>query len=165
MADPLERGSAEQIRHLYSELGPALLGYASLILKNRSAAEDVLHQVFLKFLEGRVPLPREPRPYLFRAIGNAALNHRRGELRETARREELQLFETSTGMESSAAELDAAIAELPEEQQQIVFLKVWGEMTFEEVAQLLGISSNTAATRYRLALAKLRARLASLGRR
>ena len=45
---------------------------------------------------------------------------------------------------------------LPEDQRQVVVLHVWGEFTFSQTAEVLGISSNTAASRYRYALANLR---------
>jgi RNA polymerase sigma-70 factor (ECF subfamily) len=46
--------------------------------------------------------------------------------------------------------------ELPEEQREVIMLHVWGQMSFEETAAALGISPNTAASRYRYGLSKLR---------
>ena len=46
--------------------------------------------------------------------------------------------------------------ELPAEQREVVVMKVWGEMTLEEMAQVLEIPVNTVASRYRYALGKLR---------
>jgi RNA polymerase sigma-70 factor (ECF subfamily) len=48
------------------------------------------------------------------------------------------------------------MAALPDDQQQVIVLHVWGELTFPQIGELLDISSNTAASRYRYALAKLR---------
>jgi RNA polymerase sigma-70 factor (ECF subfamily) len=48
---------------------------------------------------------------------------------------------------------------LPEEQRTVVHLKLWEEFTFDEIAAALGISANTAASRYRYGIDKLRARL------
>src|SRR5439155_12214786 len=58
--------------------------------------------------------------------------------------------------------LSAALAELPTEQRAIVHLKLWEGLTFEQIADLLGISPNTAASRYRYGLDKLRDRLRPL---
>ncbi|HTL18027.1 MAG TPA: sigma factor-like helix-turn-helix DNA-binding protein, partial [Patescibacteria group bacterium] len=58
--------------------------------------------------------------------------------------------------------LSAALAELPAEQRAVVHLKVWEGMTFETIAELLDIPLNTAASRYRYGLDKLRARLRPL---
>jgi RNA polymerase sigma-70 factor (ECF subfamily) len=60
------------------------------------------------------------------------------------------------------AELSAALQELPEDQRAIVHLKLWGGMTFEEIADALAISPNTAASRYRYGIDKLRNRLRPL---
>ena len=70
------------VRRLYEEHGRGLLGYASALLRDPSAAEDVLHQVFLKLLGGRVAIDGPPRAYLFRAVRNGALNHIRGQSRD-----------------------------------------------------------------------------------
>jgi RNA polymerase sigma factor (sigma-70 family) len=52
--------------------------------------------------------------------------------------------------------LRRALGELPDDQREVIILHVWGELTFSEIADLLGVSSNTTASRYRYALAKLR---------
>ncbi len=48
------------------------------------------------------------------------------------------------------------MAALPQEQREVVVLHVWGEFTFSQIGELLAISSNTAGSRYRFALARLR---------
>ena len=59
-------------------------------------------------------------------------------------------------------ELSEALAGLPEEQRAVVHLKLWEGLTFEEIAAALDISPNTAASRYRYGLDKLRDRLRPL---
>ncbi|MFI5183914.1 MAG: RNA polymerase sigma factor [Vicinamibacteria bacterium] len=160
MTTPDERGTAaDEVRRLYEELAPALLAYATSLLRSTAPAQDVLHQVFLRLLRGSVVVPREPRRYLFKAIRNAALNLLRSETRETARRIAAPIFVAPDGLEAATVELERALLELPEEQREIVILKVWGGLTFEEAANIAGVPPNTAASRYRYALAKLRERL------
>ena len=65
-------------------------------------------------------------------------------------------------MEEAGLALQSALAELPDEQREIMILRVWGQLTFEEAAAALDISPNTAASRYRYALAKLKERLRPL---
>ena len=71
----------------------------------------------------------------------------------------------STWFESPMAEAErvqtvqSVLVGLPAEQQEVVTLKIWGELTFAEIAEVLGIPANTAASRYRLALETLRRRL------
>ena len=52
--------------------------------------------------------------------------------------------------------VEKAVRRLPSEQQEVILLKIWGEMTFEDIGNTLDISLNTAASRYRYALEKLR---------
>ncbi len=59
--------------------------------------------------------------------------------------------------EWSAGDVQQLVAQLADEQREVVILKIWGEMTFEQIAAALGIPMNTAASRYRYALANLRA--------
>lgn len=144
----------EEVQDLYRQYGPALLAYATNLLADRGAAEDVLHQVFLKLL-GMSRLPEDPRPYLFKAMRNRALNA----IRSKARLGPLDGQEwlvRPPGLADAAVEAESAIRELPPEQREVVVMRIWGEMTFAEIARILQVSENTAASRYRYALNKLR---------
>ena len=154
----------DEIEQLYREHGPALLAYATTIVESRSSAQDVLHQVFLKLLSGKVQMPDDPKPYLFRAVRNASLNYRRGTKRDTPYEDVEVKFVGPFGKAESAADLSRALADLPVEQRQIVILKIWGQLTLQEVADLLEIPANTAASRYRYALEKLRERMGVPGK-
>jgi RNA polymerase sigma factor (sigma-70 family) len=146
-----------EIQALYRQHGPALLAYGASLLGDRAAAEDVLHQVFLEML-GKISMPDEPRPYLFRAIRNRALNSRRASERLTALDHHEWLVKTEATMQAAIA-IEKAMRELSPEQREVVVMKVWGEMTLEEMAKVLEIPVNTVASRYRYALAKLREQL------
>jgi RNA polymerase sigma-70 factor (ECF subfamily) len=146
------------VERLYVELGPALLAYARSIVPSRAEAEDALQQVFLKLITSN-GLPHEPRPYLFRAVRNTCLNRRRSVARELACDTlEPAMFTAPVGLEAVRLEIEDAIKELPLEQREVVTLKVWGGMTLEQVAQVLDVPLNTAASRYRYAVGKLRSR-------
>ncbi len=151
MADKL---TDVEIQNLYRQHGPALLAYGASLLGDRAAAEDVLHQVFLEML-GKISMPDEPRPYLFRAVRNRALNSRRGTERLTALDHHEWLVKTEATMQAAIA-VEKAMRDLPDEQREVVVMKVWGEMTLEEIAKVLEIPVNTVSSRYRYALAKLR---------
>jgi RNA polymerase sigma-70 factor (ECF subfamily) len=160
----------QQVRTLYEHHGAALLAYAVSLLQDRAASEDVLQQVFLKLLRGPVVVTGQPLHYVYRAIRNTALNYRRRQSREVAL-EALDAtstnghwLESPPGLEEMGLALQAALRELPDEQREIIVLRVWGQMTFEEAAEALGIPPNTAASRYRYALAKLKERLQPLAK-
>jgi len=144
------------VRRLYEEHGPALLAYASALLRDPSAAEDVLHQVFVKLLAGRVSIDGPPAAYLFRAVRNAALNRIRGQSREVGLDDAVLWLESPGAPRETVLALQSALQALPREQREVVVLHVWGQQTFEETAAIVGISPNTAASRYRYALAKLK---------
>jgi RNA polymerase sigma-70 factor, ECF subfamily len=147
------------VRRLYDEHGRGLLAYACALLRDPSAAEDVLHQVFLNVLRSRATISGEPARYLFRAVRNTALNHIRGRSREVELPGDgaggVWLESPDASKETSLA-LQSALKTLPEEQREVVVLHIWGELTFEEAAAIIGISPNTAASRYRYGLEKLK---------
>ena len=72
---------------------------------------------------------------------------------------------TTAPVEIEDEALAAAVAALPIEQREVIALKIDGDLTFAEIAAVIGISANTAASRYRYALEKLRAALAKEIRR
>jgi RNA polymerase sigma-70 factor (ECF subfamily) len=152
-------GRNAAIEKLYRDLGPALLAYARSLLHDAAAAEDALHQVFLKLTSSRGALPDEPRPYLFRAVRNASLNRLRSVTRQTASDIEPSIFVAPNSLSDLVPDLERALASLPDEQREVVLLRVWGGLTLAAAAQVMGVSPNTAASRYRYGLARLRERL------
>src|SRR6185295_19023224 len=90
--EPTPQTSPEELRRLYAELGPALLAYARSITLDVPAAQDALHGVFLRLLDRPAAAIAEPRPYLFRAVRNEALNARRKSFRERSGQREAWLL-------------------------------------------------------------------------
>jgi RNA polymerase sigma-70 factor (ECF subfamily) len=148
-----------EVERLYQLYGAKLLAYGCAITVDRAAAEDALHQLFLKLLRGDVELPEVARPYLFRSMRNAALNSRRRVSREVELDAEHSWFVGPQTRMEEALTLQAELSRLPDEQREAVMLHVWGRLTFEEVADVTGVTLNTAASRYRYGLEKLRERL------
>ena len=58
--------------------------------------------------------------------------------------------------QGDAQQIEQAIQTLPDYYKEVIILKIWGELTFEQIADTLDIPMNTAASRYRYALEKLR---------
>jgi len=152
--------SNEEVRRLYEEHAPALLGYACALLGARASAEDVLHAVFLALIDEKKPLA-DPVPYVFRAVRNAALNVRRQDVRLIPIENESGWFESANGISESALAVQEALITLPDVQREVVVLHFWCGMTFVEIAALTHIRPNTAASRYRYGLSKLRELLRS----
>ena len=146
----------DEVRRLYELHGPALLAYACAFLRDPSGAEDVVHQVFLRLLREHVTVSGPPVGYLFRAVRNGALNHIRGRSREVELCGDGQWLESPSGSTEMAMALQSALQSVPEEQREVIVLRIWGQLTFEEAGAVIGISPNTAASRYRYGLAKLK---------
>jgi len=157
-------GKNAAVEALYRDLGPALLAYARSLLRDATMAEDVVHQVFLKLISSGEALPDEPRPYLFRAARNTSLNRLRATSRERRHRAEPPMFVAGNGLSDLVPDLERALAELPTEQREVVVLRVWGGLTLQAAAQVTGVSTNTAASRFRYGLARLRERFGHHGR-
>jgi RNA polymerase sigma-70 factor, ECF subfamily len=144
----------DQIRKLYEQHSRGLFAYACSYVSSFASAEDALHQVFERLLRGDLGIEGEPARYLYRAVRNVALNQIRNRSREVNLDD--GWIESPSGMEQAGFELQSSLQDLPEEQREVILLHVWGEMSFEEVAAALGIPANTAASRYRYGLSKLR---------
>jgi RNA polymerase sigma-70 factor (ECF subfamily) len=104
-----------------------------------------------------------PVPYVYRAVRNTALNFQRQESRTIQLEDEAAWFEPIRLMSEVALAVQEALYTLPSQQREVVVLHLWSEMTFCEIASLIGIPSDTAASRYRYALSKLRESLRTLG--
>jgi RNA polymerase sigma-70 factor (ECF subfamily) len=105
----------------------------------------------------RAAAPDQPEHYCVRSFRNRALNYRRGIWRRLAREfESHRWFERSSSETYAERQAMHCLAGLPEDQREVIVLKIWHEHTFEEIGELLDISPHTAAGRYRYGLQKLK---------
>jgi RNA polymerase sigma-70 factor (ECF subfamily) len=124
---------------------------------DRGRAQDAVHQVFLKLLEGGTQSQVvDIKAYLFRCVRNAVLNETKIFQRSMSLEDDSAWFNPPERDYSAELNLRRELSILPVDQRETVVLHIWGELTFSQVAEILGISANTAASRYRYALAKLR---------
>ncbi len=145
--------------------GAALVLLARQIVSSRADAEDVVQEAFVRFWRSRASVA-DPVAYLFACVKHCALDWQRGRRRQTRREEQAarpemeSLFIGSAELGERRATIGDALRELPAEQAEVLVLKIWGELTFPQIAEALDIPPNTAASRYRYAIAKLRESLA-----
>ena len=152
--------SHEDWKTCFAQLGPALLLFARRWTNSRADAEDVVQEAFVRFWRRQHSL--ENRALLYATVRSTALDRLRRDQRR-ARREALAAldgadhFEPEFSPEDEGQQLLAAAVErLPNEQREVVVLKIWNELTFAEIGSALEISQNTAASRYRYALSALK---------
>jgi RNA polymerase sigma-70 factor (ECF subfamily) len=123
--------------------------------------EDLVHDAFVKLAQ-QSPPPAQVLPWLYRVVRNAALAEGRGEARRRRRQNQasaLEVWFEVADDQIDGREATRLLAELPLEQREAVVARIWGGLTFEELAQLAGCSLPTAHRRYQAGLAALRERL------
>src|SRR3954452_16207001 len=146
---------------IYDAKGAELLIYGRALGLSHAEAEDVLQDTFIALFK-MAHAPSQPEHYCVRAFRNRVLNYKRSLWRRITREfESKSWFEKSDTETAHEAEAMRCLADLPPEQREVIVLKIWHEYTFEDVGELLEISPNTAAGRYRYGLQKLKACLAT----
>lgn len=159
------------IERLYDEHAQPLFAFLLNLTRDEADTRDLLQELFVKLAREPKLLAgiRAERAFLIRLAHNAAIDlmRRRGTRERTKEHfaaEILSPFAATADPDEAVfrAELSAALAELPVEQRAVVHLKLWGGLTFEAIAAALAIPPNTAASRYRYGLDKLRDRLRPL---
>lgn len=155
-----------KLARLYDTHAAGLYRLLRRMAGSEADARDLLQDVFVKLArQGIGKNCGHERGYLFCLARNLAIDWLRR--RQTAARidDRLRSETLEADLHDHAGERDdeqltAALDALPVEQRVVVHLRIWEEMTFEELGRVLEIPANTAASRYRYALEKLRAQLA-----
>ena len=141
---------------LYEAKAGELILYGRALGLSHSEAEDVLQETFVALVQRAQP-PIQPERYCLRTFRNRVLNYRRGLWRRLTRElESRHWFERSPDQTPYERVAMRRLAELPVEQREVIVLKIWHEYTFDEIGELLELSPNTVAGRYRYGLEKLR---------
>jgi RNA polymerase sigma-70 factor (ECF subfamily) len=149
-------------RAVYEAKAAELLLYGRALGLSHAEAEDVLQETFVALLDVKDE-PSKPEHYCVRAFRNRALNYKRALWRRITREfESKRWFEKTEANTAQENEAMRCLADLPREQREVIVLKIWHEYTFEEIGDLLELSPNTAAGRYRYGLQKLKACLTTI---
>lgn len=135
-----------------------------MIVGDTAAAEDAVHQVFVKLLASDSPRDdiRSAAAYLRQAVRNQCyswLRARRQDRMEAATDAGSLLEPVGPASQDDRLMLEQALRALPPEQREVVHLKVFEGLTFKQIATLTHIPLNTAASRYRYAIDKLATQL------
>jgi RNA polymerase sigma factor (sigma-70 family) len=146
--------------------GAALVLLARHWVTNRADAEDVVQEAFVRFWPLRASV-QEPVAYLYACVKRCALDWQRGRQRRqhrelaVARPEAESLFIAPVEQDERRLAIEMALRRLPANQAEVLVMKIWGGLSFPQIAAALETSPNTAASRYRYALTNLREQLAA----
>jgi RNA polymerase sigma-70 factor (ECF subfamily) len=150
-------GKIAEIEFLYREHGATLLLFALAMTGERERAQDAVHQVFANLIEnGKLSQAEDKKAYLFACVRNAVLNERKIQARHGPLETDCAWFSPPDRDVAGEQKLRRSLGALPEDQREVVVLHLWGELTFAQIGELLQISANTAASRYRYAIQNLR---------
>ncbi len=138
---------------------PALILYARQFC---DAPEDVVQEAFLKLVALRSP-PRDAVPWLYTVVRNAALDagktSRRRQRREAEAAHPARWFVEPDVDGLTAEAAVTALQRLPPEQREVIVARLWGGLSFEQIAALGGCSASTAFRRYAAGIDRLRQEL------
>ncbi len=166
MIERCKKGDSEALGELYDEYREHLLILAIALVGCMDEAEDVLHDMFVNFVERLMAfrLTGSLKGYLSICVANQARNHRK----RTAYRVAVNLDEAKTMVSGKASPaqvaisneyvqlLGTAMSRLPMEQREAVALHLHCEMPFREIARQIEIPVSTVKSRYRYGISKLR---------
>jgi len=166
-----KQGRHEALRQIYDKYKVELLKLAVVLIGNRNMAEDIVHDVFVKFAESadRIKLTGSLKNYLVTSVINRVRNH----LRDSNRHREagLERADLLSSSEPGPRQwailserrklLSKALCELPYQQREVISLRMDMGITFRRIAVLQNASVNTVKGRYRYGMKKLRSLLNS----
>lgn len=148
-----------EIRELLDSLSPALRLFASQWCRS---PDDAVQEAFIDLIEAS-NWPENPRAWLYTVTRNKAKNIGRADIRRENRQHTAAELSGAEWFNSSAdsspfdvAELTAALDGLDPNERQIVVARVWGELKFEDLAELMGSSTSAVHRCYHAAIEKLR---------
>jgi RNA polymerase sigma-70 factor (ECF subfamily) len=165
MSGPFDEAAvgAELLGRLLDEHGSALALYAA---QWSDAAEDCVQEAFVELARQRV-LPEHVVPWLYRVVKHRALNASRGarrrrerEARSTADRFVVS-HQQATYDRSDMLAVVEALEQLEADEREVVVMRIWSGLTYQEIAVALSISTSTAQRQFEQALGRLRQLLES----
>ena len=152
--------TAEELAQLLDRHAAALELYAA---QWTDASADAVQEAFLELI--RLPSrPERAVPWLYRVVRYRAINAQRAARRRRQHETNAATQPDCSFLASPDTVLDAQVAAdalggLPDEQREVIVARIWGGLTYQEIAELVGVTTSTVHRRYQAGLALLRERL------
>jgi RNA polymerase sigma factor (sigma-70 family) len=155
----MSHSDAERLTRIVNERGAALVLYARQWLE-RASADDAVQEALVALVSQRRP-PDNAVAWMYRAVRNAAIDAARATGRRRRREQAVARTRREWFEPRPDAQLDAQVAEqalrrLRFEQREVVVLRIWGELGYAEIADIVEASVSTVHDRYKAALRELR---------
>ena len=158
----VDRGElAGLLERVYCERRQGLYSLALSVTRRPDAAEDAVHEAFARLMRRGETPSGDLEAYLFTAVRNAAIDQRRRH--RSGAELDASLFEDAASNPSAqlAADeqqqaLQRALNTLPDAQREAVVMRVYGDLSFRQIAEVTSEPLTTIASRYQRALGKLR---------
>lgn len=152
----------ERLTRIVTDCAGALALFARQWLDG-SAADDAVQEALVSLL-GQPQPPRNPVAWMYRAVRNASIDAARAASRRRRREQTVAESRGEWFVSDLAALVDARTAEealrrLPTDHREVVVLRIWGDLPFAEIAEILDVGASTVHDRYRAALRALRSAL------
>lgn len=161
-----KHGSRDAFRAIYEKYAGDMLTLAGNLLDDKVGAEDIVQDVFIKFVEsvGTFRLTGSLKSYLATCVANRSRDYIRRRIRQRnamAKQAEKSTAETKSTVHLAVCteeleKLSIALGELPYEQREAIALHIHGNLRFRQIAELQNVSTKTAQSRYHYGLYKLR---------
>ena len=149
-------------RRWLDDHAPKFLLYARQQTRCEADAQDVVQEALAEAVQRHGQDASPPVSLVFATIRRRAIDLARSQTRRagrelaTAEGAETCWFDISAEERERARLIQTAMNRLAENYREVITLKIWGELTFAEIGEALAIPANTAASRYRYALAEMR---------
>jgi RNA polymerase sigma-70 factor (ECF subfamily) len=156
-------GDLNQLAQRVMERAGGLTLYARQWVDDAASAEDVVQEALTSLL-ARHPSPADPIAWMFRAVRNAAIDQARSSFsrrrrERTVAQSRREWFEPGGDALIDAASAKAALADLPPASREIVVLRIWSDLRFAQIADVMQMSLSTVHDRYVAALRQMRSAL------
>jgi RNA polymerase sigma-70 factor (ECF subfamily) len=153
---------AQRLTRTVTDSAPALVLYARQWL-DAAAADDAVQEAHLALLAQREP-PRNPTAWMYRVVRNAAINavrsaDRRRRREQTVAAARCEWFTPDPDALLDAQSAEQALKQLEPEHREVVVLRIWGDLGFAEIADILQLAASTVHDRYKTALRQLKCAL------
>lgn len=160
-----KHGSCNALQLIYEKYKNDLLALAIALSNDKKGAEDIVHDVFVAFaqLASKLQLRDSLKSYLSTSVANRARNSSRKKVKLSLDLDGVEIVAPASNQpdrlvmsREESQQVGSALAELPDQQREVIILHLQSGLKFKEIANAQHVSVNTIQSRYRYGLNKLR---------